>query len=118
MKASELGERLVEMYNSGRHDDIVPQLYSPEIKSYEADGMLSEGLEGLKQKYDWFEANFEMHATTAKGPFPHGDDQVAVVFWMDTTHKPSGERSQMEEVAVYQVKDGKIVEERFFYPGG
>jgi len=34
---------------------------------------------------------------------------------MDTTHKPSGQRSQMSEIAVYQVEDGKIVKEQFFY---
>lgn len=115
MNAGELGKKLVEMFNSGQHDTITAELYSPDIKSYEADGQISEGLDGLKQKYDWWEANFEVHGTSAKGPFPHGEDRFAVVFWMDTTDKSCGKRSQLEEVAVYSVKDGKIVEERFFY---
>jgi ketosteroid isomerase-like protein len=34
---------------------------------------------------------------------------------MHTTHKPSGQRSKMSELAVYEVKDGKIVKEQFFY---
>lgn len=34
---------------------------------------------------------------------------------MDTTHRPSGQRSQSSEIAVYEVKDGKIVKEQFFY---
>jgi ketosteroid isomerase-like protein len=34
---------------------------------------------------------------------------------MDTTHKPSGHRSTTSEIAVYEVKDGKIVKEQFFY---
>jgi len=34
---------------------------------------------------------------------------------MDTTHRPSGNRSTMSEIAVYEVKEGKIVKEQFFY---
>ena len=115
MDGWELGKKLVEMFNAGHHDAITSELYSADIKSHEADGQVSEGLEALKQKYEWWEANFEVHGTTAKGPFPHGADRFAVVFWMDTTDKSCGKRSQSEEVAVYEVKDGKIVEERFFY---
>ena len=35
----------------------------------------------------------------------------------DLTNKQSGQRFQMEEVAVYQVSGGKIVREEFFYAG-
>ena len=34
---------------------------------------------------------------------------------MDVTQRESGNRIKMDEVALYTVKDGKIVEERFFY---
>jgi len=34
---------------------------------------------------------------------------------MDTTHKASGQRTNSQEIAVYQVKDGKIIKEQFFY---
>jgi hypothetical protein len=33
---------------------------------------------------------------------------------MDVTMKGQG-RSKMDEIAVYEVKDGKIVKEQFFY---
>ena len=42
-------------------------------------------------------------------------DQFIVRFKMDLTFKPSGERMQNDEDGLYTVKDGKIVEERFFY---
>lgn len=31
------------------------------------------------------------------------------------TPKESGQRTQMDEVGLYTVRNGKIVEERFFY---
>jgi ketosteroid isomerase-like protein len=43
----------------------------------------------------------------------HGD-QFIVRFTIDTTERATGTRSVMEEAGLYTVKDGKIVEERFF----
>jgi ketosteroid isomerase-like protein len=34
---------------------------------------------------------------------------------MDITRKETGERVKMDEVGLYTVKTGKIVEERFYY---
>jgi ketosteroid isomerase-like protein len=34
---------------------------------------------------------------------------------IDATFKPTGQRQTMTEMALYTVKDGKIVEEQFFY---
>jgi ketosteroid isomerase-like protein len=34
---------------------------------------------------------------------------------MDITHRASGQRNTMQELGVYEVKDGKIVKEQFFY---
>jgi ketosteroid isomerase-like protein len=41
-------------------------------------------------------------------------DQFALRFSMDVTPK-GGARLQMDEIGLYTVRDGKIVEERFFY---
>ena len=38
-------------------------------------------------------------------------------YTMDVTIKETGARQNMDEVGVYTVRDGKIVEERFFYAG-
>lgn len=72
----------------------------------------SEGREALLAKHAWWEANAEMHSVTTDGPYIFGD-QFALRFTMDVTMQ--GERTQMAEVGLYTVKDGKIVEERFMY---
>jgi hypothetical protein len=41
--------------------------------------------------------------------------QFAVKFKMDVTCKIRNQRNLMEEIALYQVADGKIVREQFFY---
>ena len=96
-----------EGYQSYWADDIVslePQQDSPMARV--------EGRDALLQKHAWWEANAEVHSTTTEGPYVFGD-QFAVRYAMDVTM--DGERSQMEEVGIYTVRDGKIAEERFFY---
>ena len=48
------------------------------------------------------------------GPYV-GEDEFAVHYDYDVTNRPSGQRIQMTEMALYTVKDGKIVREQFFY---
>ena len=46
------------------------------------------------------------------GPFI-GDDQFAVQYTWDVTFKPTGQRIKNTEMALYTVKDGKMVQEQF-----
>ena len=50
-----------------------------------------------------------------RGPFPHGEDQFAVFAKYEVTPRSTGKRTTMEEVAVYTIKNGKIIDEKFFY---
>ncbi len=72
------------------------------------------GIDGVRAKGVWWYANHEIHSTTVSGPYVSGD-QFIVRFQMDLTHKESGNRMQMDEVGVYDLEDGKIVCESFFY---
>jgi ketosteroid isomerase-like protein len=55
-----------------------------------------------------------IHGNETFGPYVNGD-QFALRFRVDFTIKASGERIQIDEVGLYTVRDGAIVEERFFY---
>ncbi len=72
-----------------------------------------EGREAVHGKSVWWFENHEIHGFETQGPFVNGD-QFALVFKMDVTAKANGQRIQMEEVALYTVKNGKIAEERFY----
>ncbi len=58
--------------------------------------------------------NHEVHTVTTEGPWVNGD-QFSLRFAMDVTARENGQRMQMDEIGVYTVRDGKVVEERFFY---
>ena len=119
MTLSEIANELVAGCREGRARQNLDLLYAPDAVSVEAadmgQGRETVGLPGIHGKHDWWESTQIVHSASTEGPFLHGDDSFAVIFEMDTTDKASDQRSQMREVAVYHVKDGKIVREEFFY---
>ncbi len=118
METNEIANKLVAWCKQGDFEKPYQELYSPKIVSIENDGTSEggrvEGFEGIQQKGEWWQENFEVHETTVSEPIV-ADNWFSVKFEMDTTHKPSGHRSTMSEIAVYQVQDGKIIKEQFFY---
>ncbi|PZR00893.1 MAG: hypothetical protein DI533_00810 [Cereibacter sphaeroides] len=122
MTLNEIAAELVAGCREGREVENLHKLYSPDAVSVEAadmgGGRESKGIDAILAKHEWWGANQIVHSFDVEGPFPHGDDRFAVIFEMDTENKQSGRRDQMREVAVYHVKDSKIVREEFFYPTG
>jgi len=55
----------------------------------------------------------EVHGGWVSEPIVAGN-YISVAMGMDVTMKGQG-RMNMDEIAVYEVKDGKIVKEQFFY---
>lgn len=79
------------------------------------------GKDAIRGKNEWWIENHEVHRAAATGPFlgtGTAADRFAVHYDFEVTNKPSGRRIAMTEVALYTVKDGKIVREQFFYHGG
>jgi ketosteroid isomerase-like protein len=116
---SAIANELVELCRRGRNDDAIDRFYARDIVSVESVGtpeMPAEmkGIDAVRKKNDWWTENNEVHTVQVNGPFV-GEDQFAVQYTFDTTFKPTGQRTQMSEMALYQVKDGKIVREQFFY---
>jgi len=117
-----VGKKLVSLCREGKIMEAVDSLYSPEIVSIEAASGPSmparmEGLQAIKGKNDWWVKNHEIHSTQAEGPWPHGD-RFIVRFKFDVTAKAgpmAGKRMNLDEAALYTVKDGKITQEEFFY---
>ena len=115
-----VAEELVSFCRAGRNQDAINSLYSPDIVSIESMGnetmpRESKGIDAIRGKNQWWGENNEVHSATVDGPFVGNDDKFAVYYNYDCTFKPTGKRSNMEEMALYTVKDGKVVREQFFY---
>ena len=119
MTLNEIAHELVAGCRENRARANLQTLYAPDAQSVEAadmgNGTTVTGLAAIDGKHDWWENSMSVHDAKVGGPFVHGDDRFAVTFDMDVTENATGKRSQMQEVGIYHVADGKIVREEFFY---
>lgn len=118
--AREVAMAFTAMLKANDHMGAATAFNAPTIISLEAmDGPMArvEGAAAVKAKSVWWFDNHTVHSVTADGPFVNGD-QFAVRFSMDVTMKATGKRTTGDEIGIYTVKDGKIVEERFYYGVG
>lgn len=117
MTTADVAKAFTDMLKANDHHGAAAAFNAPDIVSMEAmDGPMAriQGTEALKAKSDWWYANHEIHGGTVTGPYVNGD-QFIVRFDMDVTTKETGQRMQMAEAGLYTVRNGKIVEERFYY---
>ena len=117
MTTKQVATRLVDLCRQGKIMDAQKELYGESIVSIEPEkgGMKSaKGLKAVTEKGIEFASQIEQH---------HGGNiSDAIVFgnhfsigWtMDVTLKGKG-RISMDEICVYEVKDGKVVYEQFYY---
>jgi ketosteroid isomerase-like protein len=106
-----------DLLKAGQHQEAAERFNAPDIVSIEAmEGPMArvEGAAAVKAKGEWWYGAHEVHSASAAGPFVNGD-QFAMIFDLDVTQKESGQRMQMREVGLYTMRDGKVVEEKFFY---
>ena len=125
MDTKQVGKKLVDLCKAGKNLDAVNSLYSKDIVSVEASGSPNmpatmRGIDAIIGKHKWWDENHEVPVAEVKGPFPN-EDKFAAQFHYEMTPKTGamkGKRVSMDEIAVYTVKDGKIVREEFFYDAG
>jgi ketosteroid isomerase-like protein len=117
MTPSDIAKAFTDMLKAGDHHGAANKFNAPDIVSIEAmEGPMArvQGTAAVQAKGEWWYANHEVHNVTTEGPFMNGDSFV-VIFDMDITVKETGVRMQSREAALYTLKGGKVVEERFFY---
>lgn len=109
----QIGRKLVENVNKGKWQ-IDKKLWSSSLVGIEGSGLMWRGLKNVEAKNKfWGKTNTPLGGV-AEGPFVGGTG-FAVKFKMDILDKQTGRRTIMEEVGVYTVKNGKIVQEEFMY---
>jgi SnoaL-like domain len=115
-----IADRLVELCRKGQYEQAQRELYAQDAVSIEPPGSPgaeagdTSGLQAILEKGRRWAAGLEaVHASEASDPIVAGD-WFSVAFSMDLTFKGHG-RMQIREIAVYHVRDGKVISEQFFY---
>jgi|SRR4051812_43840220 hypothetical protein len=120
MTTKEIADRFSQLAQQGNWMEIQKELFDQNAVSIEpshasSQGMPNaEGLEAIQKKGELFQEMVEqMHGGYCSEPII-ADNHFAVAMGMDVTMKEKG-RSKMDEIAVYEVKNGKITKEQFFF---
>ncbi len=120
MTTQEVANRLVEICRSGNWAQAYEELYHEDCVSIEPAGApweMAKGMNEIHQKGEKFnEMVEEMHGGSVSDPLVAGNF-ITLTMEMDVTYK-GAPRKKDSEVCVYEVQNGKIVKEQFFYPIG
>lgn len=117
MTTKEVAAKFYEYMQQGAFEKIYAELYSPDVTSEESPGSDWTKATGMKELHEkgkkWNDMIQEMHGGTTAEPIVAGD-YFSCYMTMEFTPK-GGPRTNMEELGLYRVKDGKIISEQFFY---
>lgn len=119
MTTQEVADKFYELGEANQWGNIHDELYSDDAESIEPPGAASglqtvKGKAALKQKsIDFNNSIEEVYGGYSSKPVV-GGNFFSVAMGMDAKFKGM-DRIQFDEICVYEVKDGKIVKEQFFY---
>jgi hypothetical protein len=123
MSTEQIAKRLVELCREGKYEQAQDELYAQDAVSVEMEGAPGgasgnvKGLDAIREKgRKWQESIETIHGGSVGDPIVAGD-WFSVAMGIDATYKGIG-RMDMKEICVYQVRDGKIAHEQFFYNVG
>lgn len=121
MNIQEIAEKWVALVRANKDDEAVQELYSPEIESIENNskqGTLEtqKGFQGKEEKNKmWYDMVQEVHEVRVSDPIV-SDRAFACSIFMDVTYNnPDWGRQSTTELAVLEIRDGKIIREEFIY---
>jgi hypothetical protein len=118
MSTQQIAARLAELCRQGQFEAAQKELFAKDavsIEQHETPEFPKEtkGLNAIIDKgHKWSSGVEKVHSCTASAPLVAGN-AIAMTLELDVTMKGRG-RMKMEEVCVYEVKDGKIASEQFF----
>ena len=120
MTTQEVANRLVSLCREGKNIEAMEELYGDNVVSTEMPGAPNPVTSGIKEvvakSEQWLNNVQEFHRSEISEPQVAGD-HFSCTMDFDVTFKDRG-RQQMQEVCVYKVDNGKIVNEQFFYNMG
>lgn len=112
-KVRVLADRIVDMAN-GDHGDAVFDIYADDVESIEMNQPATVGLDAIRQKLEGWNNMVSNPKFTAKNVWVDGN--TIIVEWVgDVTMNASGKQAILREIAIHEIKDGKIQRERYYY---
>ncbi|WP_158798379.1 nuclear transport factor 2 family protein [Pedobacter sp. L105] len=114
MNTEQVAQEVVKLIRAGKNGEVKDAFYADHIVSIEGNGDTLEGIDAIQKKNaEWGVQIAEVHSASCSDPLVAAD-HFSLHIKMDITYK-NGYRGVRDEIAVYEVKDGKIAAEQFFF---
>ncbi|RYY57862.1 MAG: nuclear transport factor 2 family protein [Chitinophagaceae bacterium] len=119
MTTQQIADRLAELCQQGEFQQAQKELYAADVISVEPEDVPgfdreTKGADAVLEKIRKFESNVEeSFGNKVSDPIVAGN---SFAFTLDMDLKMKGQdRNTMSEICVYEVKDGKVTSERFYW---
>lgn len=118
MNTQEVAKKWQTMCQQGKNLECIEELYADNVVSREMTGVPNgEVVSGKKEVFEkskqWLNDVVEFHSSEVSEPVI-AENHFSSKMSFDVTFKSRG-RQQMDEICVFNVQDGKITSEQFFY---
>ena len=106
--------RRIVAVTQSNDDEATLALYADDVESTEQGQQPMRGIDSIRQKFAGWrsmvsDAHFEPRRVCVDG-------NTIVIEWVgDVTLAANGQRAQLHEVAIHEIRDGKITREAYFY---
>lgn len=111
-----IAEAMIAHVTGGRTSDepLWDAHYDPGFESVEQDGTTHTGREHVLEKHTWWYDNHTVHGVACGGVY-YGQHGFGIIWEIDCEAKDgSFPRMTAKELALYTVRDGKVVREEFW----
>ena len=108
-----LAKRIIAL-TTANDDEATLALYASDVESIEQGQPPMHGVDSIRQKFAGWrnmvrDAHFEPRRVCVDG-------NTIVIEWVgDVTLAASGKRARLHEIAIHEIRDGKIAREAYFY---
>jgi len=119
MTTEQVAQRYYELIQQHQYEQIQQELYAPDAVSIEPENdsnlpLVVEGIEALRQKEGLFFAQVDEMFGSYMSETVVSTFFFSMMTGMDVKMKGKP-RKNKEQICVFEVRDGKIVKEQFFY---
>jgi len=109
----------VSLCRQGKFEEAIDRFFSTDHVRIESVNMIDppaeiRGIDAVKGNAWASNGNTEIHGADIDGPYM-GENRFAVRFAIDTTFKPTGERTTITKMDLYTVEGGRIVRDEVYY---
>ncbi len=114
MTTRQTAQRLIDLCKEKKFSKARKELYADNAVSIEADNKPITGLKAMDEKEKaWHSSIEKIHSITFSKPLVNGNFFSIAITW-EVTYK-GREGSGWKEIGVFEMKDGKVIMEKFFY---